>query len=90
MMTSAVFRHNPVEMFTNSIPKNLQNDILANGIPALSKPVGIDAVGTFVSATEDRNIDISTLKDVNNGGNGWPRSGGDYGDKWLHNDVRGT
>lgn len=20
--------------------------------------------------------------------NGWPRSGGDYNDRWLHNDIR--
>lgn len=37
---SPVFRKNPPEMFTDSIPATLRNELLAKGIPAFSLAAG--------------------------------------------------
>ena len=79
-MTNAVFRHEPVEMFSSNITKNVQNEILAQGIPALSYATGRNHINPLGSAG---NLDIATLKD-----NGWPGRGGDLDGFWLHNDIR--
>ncbi len=78
----SVFRHNPDKMFSSNITYNAVNSILAKGIPALSYVTGRNEVATLINQNENRNLDIATLK------NGWPRSEGDYANRWLHNDIR--
>ena len=76
-----VFTHSPSMLFQTNIAITVRNQILADGIPALSYPVG----GTqLLFAQPGRNIDMQTT-DLPNG---WGRADdGLYGQRWLHSDV---
>jgi len=59
-------------MFTNIIPQNLQNEILAKGIPALSEATATHRINSFTINPDGRNINMNnTCKDENNG---WSRN----------------
>ncbi|MGD9874055.1 MAG: hypothetical protein AB7T27_07260 [Kiritimatiellia bacterium] len=77
LMTNAVFRQEPSGMFSSNIATQLQNEILALGIPALS-----GAAGRLLIEDID-NYDMNDHKP-----NDWPRSGGEYDDRWLHTDIK--
>ena len=84
-----VFRWNPPDMLTNSIPSALRKELLAKGVPALS-----GATGTMsVSITDDsgnaipgRNQDMNSVARPN----GWPRlpTEAPYGQRWKHSDLK--
>jgi pimeloyl-ACP methyl ester carboxylesterase len=61
-----------------------QPKLLAQMIPALSLPVGANEVTKFGST---RNFNMDTVGD-DGFKNGWGRSGSDYGQRWLHSDIR--
>ncbi|MCQ2403262.1 MAG: alpha/beta hydrolase, partial [Lentisphaeria bacterium] len=79
---NAVFRHNPAYMGGDpdtpaQIPQELQDHLLAFGIPALSSSAGSESVGD----TEGQ-VDLKNLK------KGWPRNGGFVlEDIWAHSDY---
>jgi hypothetical protein len=80
---SPVFRHDPSTMFTNTIPVAHRNELLAKAIPALSPSAG----GVMLpQLTSSRNFDMNT--DFKPDGGVWGRDHGDYGKRWLHNDMR--
>ena len=83
LRTNAVFRQNPTKMFSTNIEYNAVNSLLAKGIPALSPPIGINAVNALITSSGNKNINITQFKV-----NGWGRSGGDYDTRWLHSDFR--
>ena len=82
LMNNPVFEHDPEKMFAENIEYQTVNSILSKGIPALSPPAGINKV-TTITDYGGGNLDISTLKK-----NGWPRSGGEYNQRWLHSDFK--
>ena len=79
--TNAVFRHDPDWMFTNSIPQNAQNELLAKAIPALSEATAKHAVSGLKSPGVN-NFDLNTMK------NGWHDRGYPYNSRWLHSDIK--
>jgi hypothetical protein len=76
-----VFRHNPSWMFTSSIPPALRNELLAKAIPALSPSAGNTAI---LDADFAFDMNVTFKPD----GGVWGRDHGDYGKRWLHNDMR--
>ena len=80
LRTNAVFRHDPSTMFVSNITAQVVNDILAQGVPALSSAAGINAI---TPPGWDRNYNANDHKP-----NGWGRSGAPYNDRWLHSDLR--
>ncbi|HBA84461.1 MAG TPA: hypothetical protein DCZ95_10240, partial [Verrucomicrobia bacterium] len=80
LRTNAVFLHEPTTMFSSNITAQVANDIIAQGVPALSYAAGIDAIAPLGL---DRNYNANDHKP-----NGWGRSGGDYGARWLHSDLK--
>ena len=79
LRTNAVFRQEPTTMFTSNITTQGQNDIIAQGVPALSYAAGV----TNALLGFDKNYDVNTHKQ-----NGWGRSGSPYYDRWLHSDLK--
>ncbi len=82
LRTNAVFRHEPTEMFSSTITTQNVNNILAQGIPALSCAAGRNAI-TPVGWDESYNYNME-----NNKPNGWPRNDSTYIDRWLHSDYK--
>ncbi|MDD4017435.1 MAG: hypothetical protein PHV28_05770 [Kiritimatiellae bacterium] len=83
IVESPVFRKNPPEMFTNSVPSATVNALLAKGLPALSAAAGITDFGTEVMSDWDMN----TMGKPDGGV--WGRSTSQtYEDRWLHSDLK--
>jgi hypothetical protein len=83
IMDIPVFGRYPEGMFTNAIPLQVRNEILAKGIPALSPPAGNCSIGRLdieAGMGHNINLDTSVFKQ-----NGW-RNHPDYGTGWLHSD----
>lgn len=82
-----IFERDPSFMFTNVITQVHIDDILIKGIPALSPPIGRQAISFPPGTIGQRNIDMNNddPDDVPRP-NGWP-DGGDYGDRWLHSQL---
>jgi len=76
-----IFEHDPDEMFSAAITTNMQNRILAKGIPALSIPVGI-SLEAWDEEIEDKFFDMESL------GNAPTRTGNAINNRWLHSDVQ--
>lgn len=80
---TTVFHPNPECLFTNSIPFEARNAILAKGIPALSYPAG-----GFIMGLQLTNHEI----DLNGGSfriNGWGRQNQDpFHLDWMHGDMK--
>ena len=74
LQTEPVFYLNPSGMNSAVISQNLQNELLAKGIPALSPPCGAGSVNGIAG-----DYDMTTQKM-----NGWGRDG----NQWLHSDVK--
>ena len=87
IQSSPVFCHHPNSMFSATIPTDLQNEILARGIPELTPSIGIEAVETAGFAT---NVNMHLFQDPVNG---WPQRDIDFSDgetrrnRWLHTDL---
>ncbi len=64
-------------LLSTTISAQNRSEILAKGIPALSRSTG----GTEVEGAK-------LNSNANDHKNGWGRSGGDYDTRWLHNDMR--
>ena len=81
LRTNAVFRHYPTAMFAENITSSVVNDIIAQGVSALSYAAGgnpINILGLY-----NYNLD-----GIANKPNGWGRRGGAYGTRWLHSDLK--
>jgi len=76
---SPIFEHDPDEMFSVTITTNMQNRILAKGIPALSRPLGVIQRDAFLHET-----------DMNSYGSGfwWGNRMDAYRERWLHSDIQ--
>jgi len=81
LRTNAVFRQVPTSMFSSNITKQVVNEILARGIPALSAAAGVTNITLPYS---DRYFDANASASKPNG---WGRSGY-YGSRWLHTDLK--
>jgi hypothetical protein len=80
LRTNPVFLHDPATMFSSNITGQVVNDIIAQGVPALSYAAGVNAI---TPPGWDSNYNMEDNKP-----NGWGRSGGTYGARWLHSDLR--
>jgi|LSQX01.2.fsa_nt_gb hypothetical protein len=78
LRTNAVFCHEPSTMFSSNITAQTVNNILAQGIPALSHAAGINEIEGAV-----QNYDANANKP-----NGWGRSTAPYFGRWLHSDLK--
>jgi len=81
LQTNAVFRQEPATMFSSNITVQVQNNIMARGVPALSYAAGLNAIN--IPGFYNYNMDETVHKP-----NGWGRSGGTYGTRWLHSDLK--
>ena len=85
-----VFRHNPDEMFVSNIVVVVRNNILAQGIPELSYPIGYTNV---TSAYCVENIDLNSDANMRRDDEAWPQRDVDFSDdgqrpnRWLHTDL---
>jgi hypothetical protein len=68
-------------MFASNITVKVRNDIIAQGIPALSYATGVKAINL-------QNFYNFNMDDTVHKPNGWGRSGGTYGTRWLHSDLK--
>ena len=68
-------------MFSSNITVQVQNNIMARGVPALSYAAGLNAIN--IPGFYNYNMDETVHKP-----NGWGRSGGTYGTRWLHSDLK--
>ena len=82
-----IFEHDPDEMFSATITTNMQNSILAKGIPALSTAVGVTHEIHNGSAHILSAIDMNDSSIVPRP-NGWCRDSTLYGRRWLHSDIQ--
>ena len=82
LRTNAVFWHEPATMFSSNITAQVQNDIIAQGVPALSYAAGVNSV-SLPGLNKNYDADSQDHKP-----NGWGRSGGDYDTRWLHSDLK--
>lgn len=82
LRSDCVFRPEPPGMFSAVISKELQNEILAKGIPALSYPVGHNNL-SLLNPVQNIN-----LADTGHRPNGWPKNHPELGRKWLHSDIK--
>ncbi len=78
-----VFLRSSPAMFSNTISADDRNAILAKGIPALSPAAGKTAIP---SLTSSKNFNMNTAFKPDSGA--WGRTGGDYGVRWLHSDMK--
>ena len=77
-----IFEHDPDEMFCATIATNMQNRILAKGIPALSETIGMS---TWAPAVGE-GIRTYNMNDLTS--RRWPRPPVDNSHKWLHSDIQ--
>lgn len=84
-----LFAQKPLEMFQPSIGIPARDEILANGIPALSGPVGSRKI-TIIQGNPQANDARGTDMNDSQWKNGWPSAGhgGDYASRWLHSDLK--
>jgi len=80
LITNAVFTQDPDGMFSPTIAAQLQNEIIAMGVPALSSAAGANAI---TPPGWGRNYDANDHKP-----NGWGRDHDVYHDRWLHSDLK--
>jgi hypothetical protein len=78
LRTNAVFRHDPSTMFSSNITQQVVNNILAEGVPALSYAT---AVSSIVGARQNYDANV-------NKPNGWGRNDNTYSTRWLHSDLK--
>lgn len=79
LQTNPVFRHEPATILSSNITARVVNDIIAQGVPALSCAAGVDAVNLI----NFYNYNVNDHRQ-----NGWGRSGPPYYDRWLHSDLK--
>ena len=80
-----VFEHYPPEMFSSSIATNMQNRILAKGIPALSRATGVEDCLDF-GRIRSNNARLFVM--ASNPNVGWCRSQDNFWKlRWLHTDI---
>ncbi len=84
-MASPIFEHDPDEMFSASISTNMQNSILAKGIPALSRATGVE---DQFNPSRNRSTNTQTYMMSPDQEGYWCRSGGDWESRWLHSDIQ--
>jgi hypothetical protein len=77
-----VFIHSPYWIGQTNLNENNINELLAQGIPALSSPAGRKKITPL--NISDFSFDIETL-DKNNG---WLYRNSTYQYRWLHNDLK--
>ena len=77
-----IFEHDP--MFSAAITTNMQNRILAKGIPALSRATGIEG-SLSLSSNWDAEAHCFRMKPPD--GKTWCRSSNTWEDRWLHTDI---
>lgn len=75
-----VFLHKPATLFGSEITTTEVNNIIAQGVPALSCAAGVNEMSPF-GPSRNYNMDDYKL-------NGWGRNGFSYGDRWLHSDLK--
>jgi len=80
LLTNAVFVQEPNGMFSPVIATQLQNEIVAVGVPALSFAAGVNAI---TPPGWDRNYNANDHKP-----NGWGRDHDVYHARWLHSDLK--
>lgn len=82
-----IFEHDPEEMFSATITTNMQNSILAKGIPALSSATGVKRLNHVLDVHReiDMNVNSSRRDDMS-----WCRNSTLYGKRWLHSDIQNT
>ena len=80
LRNNAVFDHKPTIMFSSTITTQHQNDIIAQGVPALSYAAGL---GSIFPLGIEKNYNANDHKR-----NGWGRRGGRYNGQWLHCDLK--
>ncbi len=69
-------------MFSSNITAQVQNEILAQGVPALSPAAGLNKIPSL-PPRRNYNMDENDHKP-----NGWGRSGRPYFSRWLHSDLK--
>lgn len=79
LQTEPVFYLNPSGMNSAVISQNLQNELLAKGIPALSPPCGAGDVGNGI----DKNLNMLDFKT-----NNWTQINPVDNQEWFHSDVK--
>ncbi|MBW7907964.1 MAG: hypothetical protein H3C50_03460 [Kiritimatiellae bacterium] len=79
LRTNAVFRQEPSSMFSSNITAQTVNDIIAQGVPALSYAAGLNAVNL---------LNFFNYNAENNKPNGWGRNDPTYGTRWKHSDLK--
>ncbi len=81
LQSHPVFWPSPTTIFSSSISQSDTDNLLAQGIPALSPPTGGDSIG---GARVNHNVNTGFFKP-----NGWGRNPTDtYGTRWLHSDMK--
>ena len=81
LRTNAVFRQEPAAMFSSNITVQVRNDIIAQGVPALSYAAGENAIN--LTGFYNYNMDETVHKP-----NGWGRDDDTYHTRWLHGDLK--
>lgn len=81
LRTNAVFRRVPATMFSSNITAQVVNEIIAQGVPALSYAAGGNSIN--IPGFYNYNMDVNANKP-----NGWGRGGGNYDTRWLHSDLK--
>jgi hypothetical protein len=76
-----VFIHSPYWIGQTNLNENNINELLAQGIPALSYPAGVTILPNVPYV---RNVNMHNLDKYN----GWLNRGSTYEDRWLHNDLK--
>ena len=79
LRTNAVFRQVPSSMFSSNITAQTVNDIIAQGVPALSYAAGVNAINL---------LNFFNYNAENNKPNGWGRNDPTYGTRWKHSDLK--
>ena len=76
-------------MFTNSILQAHVDDILIEGVPALSPPMGRGAITIDLSFPARFNYDMNAeyVDSERFRPNGWPWGGDKYEARWLHSQL---
>lgn len=79
--------HHPPAMFASSIPKTVQNEILARGIPESTPTIGIEKAEMALFAWQRNMQDLKPAHGM------WPQrdidfsDDGEKSDRWLHTDL---
>jgi hypothetical protein len=82
-----IFRRSPASMFASNITTVVRDELLARGIPALSGPTGEQIISIRNGSgglLPNRNTDMNVVARPN----GWGRDDDDFGDDWMHGDLK--